>query len=377
MSRRTALIAGLAISTALVVGFSISLLGGVGSSSDQTATANPQQDLFGIAQGLSRFDSEDLQTMAETGVGGDRFLLDWAVVQPSPRGSFVWPDEDIGALASHGIRLVPYVWGSPSWVAGTPQEPPIDNARQEEAWRRFLEAAVARYGPGGSYWAQGYRQQYGADAKPLPIQSWQIWNEPNLSKFFTPGHNVDRSAQNYARLLEISHDAIKGQDPQAQIVLAGLPGFGQVTAWDFLDGLYRVPGIKGKFDAAALHPYAPNLLELRLQVERLRNTMRKHGDQRTPLWFTELGWGSGPPDRFRLNKGLEGQALLLAGAFKLILSHPHDWNVQRVFWFDWRDPAPASELAGTCSFCVSAGLLKYTRDPKPAYQAFKGFAGTR
>ena len=27
----------------------------------------------------------------------------------------------------------------------------------------------------------------GPSATPLPVQSWQIWNEPNLKKFFTPG----------------------------------------------------------------------------------------------------------------------------------------------------------------------------------------------
>ena len=67
--------------------------------------------------------------------------------------------------------------------------------------------------------------------------------------------------------------------------------------------------------------------------------MKEHGDQGTPLWVTELGWGSAPPDRFGLNKGLEGQEQLLADSFKLILRHRKDWNVQRVFWFDWRDPA--------------------------------------
>ena len=86
VSGRAALIGALAISLAAVVGFSISLLGGVGSSSSRTAAAIPQQQFFGIAQGITRFDTEDLQTMAATGVGTDRFLLDWAVVQPTPNG---------------------------------------------------------------------------------------------------------------------------------------------------------------------------------------------------------------------------------------------------------------------------------------------------
>jgi hypothetical protein len=375
LSGRVALLGALAISLAVLVGFSISLLGGVGSSSNRTAAAIPQQKFFGIAQGIFRFDTEDLRTMAATGIGTDRFLLDWAVVQPTPKGPLAWPDKAIGALASHGIEAIPYLWGSPKWVAASQPDAPVDSPQQEEAWRSFLEATVARYGPRGSYWTNGYVQQYGATAKPVPIRAWQIWNEPNLKKFFTPGADVNESAQKYARLLQISNDAIKGQDPQARIILAGLPGFGDVTASELFDALYGVPGFKGSYDAAALHPYAPNVEDLGRQIAQLRATMGEHGDQDTPLWLTELGWGSGAPDRFRLNKGLAGQAQLLNGAFELILNHRRAWNVQRVFWFDWRDPAPASQLAGTCSFCLSAGLLRYTRQPKPSYLAFKNFAG--
>ena len=160
VSGRAALIGGLAVSLACVVGLSISLLGGVWSSSGRKDAAITQQQFFGIAQGISRFDAEDLKTMAATGIGTDRFLLDWGSVQPTRDGPLVWPDKAVGAVASHGIRLVPYLWGSPPWVARAPQEPPVESAQQEEAWRRFVEGAVARYGPGGSYWANGYHQQY-------------------------------------------------------------------------------------------------------------------------------------------------------------------------------------------------------------------------
>ncbi len=57
-----------------------------------------------------------------------------------------------------------------------------------------------------------------------------------------------------------------------------------------------------------------------------------------PLWITELGWGSAPPDRFGINKGPEGQETMLKRSFKLILSNRRAWNVQRLFWFHWRDP---------------------------------------
>src|SRR5439155_26250796 len=109
----------------------------------------------------------------------------------------------------------PAVWGNPDWVAGGSSTPPISGPAAVQAWQNFLKAAVARYGPGGSYWTTGYRQKFPGKA-PVPIQSWQIWNEPNLAKYFAP----HPSAPQYARLVQISHNAIKGQDPNAQIVLA-------------------------------------------------------------------------------------------------------------------------------------------------------------
>jgi polysaccharide biosynthesis protein PslG len=367
---RLKLIGGIALSLALVVGLALSLLSG-GETPTTTATASPRNEFFGITQGI-RLDDRDLQAMAATGVGEDRIQLMWGSVQPNRR-SFNWGPTDalIGAFASHGIRAVPFVWGSTQWVVRPPAHPPIDSASDEQAWRNFLEAAVVRYGRGGSYWATGYRQRYGADAKPLPVQSWQIWNEPNLKKYFAPSPSVEQ----YARLLQISHDAIKRKDPQARIVLAGMPAYGDINAWDFLDGLYSAPGTKRDFNAVALHPYAPKLDQLRLGIEKVREVMRNHGDQDTPLWITELGWGSGPPDRFGLNKGLGGQRRLLSGSFKLILRHRNAWNVQRVFWFDWRDPSNLQAVE--CSFCASAGLLNYNRSPKPAYDAFKRFASAR
>ncbi|MEK6272393.1 MAG: glycosyl hydrolase [Actinomycetota bacterium] len=368
---RFKLIGGIALSLALVGGLALSLLSGGGTTSTPAATPSARSGFFGITQGI-RLDERDLQTMAATGVGEDRIQLIWGSVQPN-QVSFNWTrtDQLIGALAAHGIRSVPFVWGSARWVTSPPAHPPLDTAPDEKAWQDFLQAAVARYGPGGSFWDTIYRQRYGADAKPLPIQSWQIWNEPNLTKYFAPGPSVEQ----YARLLQISHDAIKERDPQAQIVLAGMPGFGDVNAWDFLDSLYSAPGTKGDFDAVALHPYARDLDQLRLGIEKIRAVMKEHGAQGTPLWITELGWGSAPPDSFGLNKGLNGQARLLSGSFRLILHHRKAWNVERLFWFDWRDPV--NPEAVRCSFCASAGLLRSDRTRKPAYEAFRLFARAR
>jgi hypothetical protein len=364
-------VGGLVVALAVVVGMSVSLLGGAGGSNDTSAAAVPQQSFYAIAQGISRFDEPDLELMQATGIGSVRFLLHWGLVEPE-QATTDWPDDEIGALASRGIGVMPFVWGTPSWLANTTNEPPINTPEQEQAWQEWLKAAVDRYGPGGSYWTGDYRDTYGAKAKPQPIRAWQVWNEPNLKKYFVPGRDLDESVQRYARLLDISQEAIRSRDPKAKIILAGLPGYGDVTAWDFLDRLYEEPGVKDQFDAVALHPYSPGIDGLQRQIVRMRKAMTENGGGQTPLWFTELGWGSGPPDRFQLNKGPAGQARLLDQSFKLVQKHREDWNVKRIFWFDWRDPAAQSK-AGGCSFCVTSGLLSANHHPKPAYLIFKSY----
>jgi hypothetical protein len=101
--------------------------------------------------------------------------------------------------------------------------------------------------------------------------------------------------------------------------------------------------------------------------------MKNHGDGATPLWLTEFAWGSGTPDQFCKNKGLTGQRDLLVSSYRLFLQNRKIWNIQRVYWFLWRDAEPGSVFAGYCSICGTAGLFRYNRTAKPAYTAFRGF----
>jgi hypothetical protein len=347
----------------ILTGLALSLVG------PPTAGA-ARSEFFGIAQGsnrLNRLDGQDLKGLAAAKVRTERFQLNWPSAQPS-QNSFDWDGADrlVGSLARHGVRPVPFVWGSPPWVAGNSARPPLDSAADEQAWQDFLRTAVARYGPGGVYWGTPYHQKYGAAAKPLPIQSWQIWNEPNLDKYFAP----HPSANEYARLLEISQAAIRDQDPEATIVLAGLVAYGPNTSWNYLRNLYEVGGVGSDFDIAALHPYSPDLDKFRNAIQKVRGVMSHYGDGGKPLWLTEVAWGSGPPDQYGINKGLAGQDQMLDGSFDMILRSRRGWNVQRVFWFYWRDP---SSPPGTCSFCGTAGLLNYNRTPKPAFNTFTGY----
>ena len=163
--------------------------------------------------------------------------------------------------------------------------------------------------------------------------------------------------------MRISHDAITGPDPKRRIVLAGMPGLGDITAWDFLNNLYRAPGFAEDFDVAALHPYG---LEHRPVARSGRAGPRRDGPRTAmrskPMWLTEIGWGSGPRTGSGSARARSARRRLLTGAFKLILNNREAWNVQRVFWFDWRDPSNAE--AGKCSFCATAGPAQLRPQPK-------------
>jgi polysaccharide biosynthesis protein PslG len=335
------------------------------------ASALPAQaapnGFFGISKG-HRLTTRDIGKMESTGVRTVRFPLFWASAQPHP-GAPRWgvTDQLVGNLAAHGIRPVPFIYGSPSWVTSTPKQPPVGSARSVQAWRTFLTALAKRYGPGGAYWSGGYRHAH-PGAAPQPITAWQIWNEPNLRKFFPKRAGIRK----YAALLKYAHNAIKAVDPGATIVLAGMPGYARPTAWDFLGALYRLGGVKPDFDAVAVHPYSANLDQFKTIIDRIRGVMSRHGDASTPLWLTEVGWGSAPTSpRWPINKGPAGQKRMLERSFRLVLQKRSSWHVDRLFWFDWRDPKHGG---GYCSFCDSSGLLDANHNPKPAYHAYANFA---
>jgi hypothetical protein len=310
---------------------------------------------------------QDLNMMRQAKVGIVRNPVYEEDVEYQP-GLFDFSATDalIGYLASRGIPTLPDLVDSQ-----TNPPPPISGSAAQN-WQQFVHEMVARYSPGGTFWSPGGQYQQDHPGGPvIPVTNWQAYNEPNLHKYFPSNSPVS----DYAKLLALTSDAIHGVDPSAKVVLAGMPTlhskYVPFPGFKFLDQLYGVPGAKADFDIAAAHPYAENLDQLRLAMKKIRAAMKRHGDKRTPVWITELGYGS---DRFNhhLNFGLAGQAKMLRKTFQLILDRRRRWNVRGVVWYDWRDPPVKNP---DCSFCSSAGLLKPNNSGKPAFRAYKHFTG--
>src|SRR6201999_4026246 len=176
------------------------------------------------------------------------------------------------------------------------------------ACQKFLREAVRRYGDEGEFWADHGKLDY------LPITHWEIWNEENIVSFAAAPDPAE-----YAKLIRISGEALHGTDPESKVLIGGL--FGRplqippnVASGDFLQRVYRAGNVKPYFDGVALHPYVAEAKAMGAQLDNLRRIMRQHGDNATPLYVTELGWGSasGPT---RWQRGPQGQANQLSKSF--------------------------------------------------------------
>jgi hypothetical protein len=325
---------------------------------------------YGLNFSFRDMSGKDVRKLNKSGAKTVRWAFFWARLEHFS-GRFNWEPSDnvVGDLASKGIRILPILYGTPPWLAKSPSKPPIGSQEARDAWKQFLTEAVQRYGPGGSYWAGQYATDH--PGKPaLPIETWEIWNEPNLKSHWSPRP----SPGDYAKLLKISDSAIMDADSSAKVMFAGMPGYSNdIDAWDYLRRFYEKQGARHDFDFAALHPYGHTIHQMLAETQRVRQVMRENGDDRKPLWVTEIGWGSLPENAtpYHLTKGKKGQAKILTQAFQALRSKRHDWHIKKVLWFNFRDPAGGS--VAHCSFCSSAGLLNYDFSPKPAWSAFRKF----
>jgi hypothetical protein len=293
-------------------------------------------------------------------VGTLRIPIAWSQVEPrAGELDFASLDAIVSAAAGSGVRVLPFVYGTPTWLERDPARPPL-SARARASWARFLGALVNRYGPGGALWDGAPRA--------LPIRSWQIWNEPNFLLFWRPRP----SPSGYARLLRISARAIRGVDRRARIVAAGLaPVEGGMLPWTFLRKLYAAPGVRDSFDVAAVHPYSSTLKGVAYQVRKARQVMSAAGDGHRPLLVSELGVASASPLPTGFDWGLKGQATFLHRAYEMLLRARGRWHIAGVDWYAWRDMAISDPH---CVFCQHAGLLDSAGRPKPAWRAFSHLA---
>ncbi|MCW2957809.1 MAG: endo,4-beta-xylanase [Solirubrobacterales bacterium] len=279
----------------------------------------------------------ELGRMQATGITKVRAVFDWASVQPTGPEStdLTRLDAVVGAFAQRRLPVLPVVIHSPIWAADTKAPggygaPPADPA----TYGAFLTTLVQRYGPAGSFWAQN-------PAIPrLPIRSWQIWNEPNLPRFWTR----QPFARSYAALVKAADAAVAKADRGAKIILGGITNGLGSPSWEAIDQLYKA-GAGRHFDVIAVHPYTGTASRVIETLRRVRAAARKHGGGKTPIALTELSWssGGGKGGGVTWDTTEAGQANRLTLVFGQIAKYRLSLRLASAYWYTWLSPQPRTD----------------------------------
>lgn len=241
----------------------------------------------------------ELNLLAAGGFRWVRMDLFWNLVErEAGRYDFAEYDALVTAMTRRGIRILFILdYGNPLYDHGFP--PFSSEARA--AFARFAAAAARRYRGQGMV--------------------WEIWNEPNLSRFWPPEANVER----YGALLLETAAAIRRADPTALIVAPATSGYD----WPFWTALGEM-GVFTKLDAVTVHSYG---LETPEEVGPLYVQLTAFLHRYSPMWKLPVlsgEWGYTTVER-GISEGQQAQYL----ARQWLINLAYDVNLS--IWYDWRD----------------------------------------
>jgi hypothetical protein len=292
----------------------------------------------------------------QTGAKAERDDLSWATAEPKPN-QYHWSVYDgvVRTTTEAGLTVLPLIDDAPSWAAPTSASVPSDPA----PYATFVAAAVARYGPGGSFWRANPR------LPDRPLVWFELWNEPYFAD-----HNRDPAT--YANLVRAAVTAGRQANAAARFLIEATTSYQTLGGdqRDWLADMYAAAPDLGKyFDGLAIHPYGgdPAVLtshdDIRspsAQVEQAHAELVAHGDGDKPLWVTEIGWSTCSGLDVCVSQAQQAQYLRT-----FLTSARTSWRayVQAVFIYALRDLAPNPPNERDAWF----GLLRPDLTRKPAW----------
>lgn len=280
-----------------------------------------------------------------------RLNVEWSATEPTQGSYNTWMlahyDRAVDVARASGQKVLMLASTSPNWASGSAdkQAPPTNPA----TYAAFLQFLANRWG--------------------AKIDAWEVWNEPNYSRFWPGG--ADPTA--YTALLKASYVALKTQNPAAMVVFGGP----SLNDYKFIEGAYAA-GAKGYFDVMSVHPYScaksPETVSRDASdritsnsftgYREVRASMLARGDDK-PIWFTEFGWSTTTQE---CGVSEAKQADYLTRAMKLI---EQDRYVQVALWYNLRNNYWTHDGDDVES---RYGLTRTDYSHKPSYGAFKAYA---
>jgi len=227
----------------------------------------------------------------------------WPDLEPSKgQWRFENLDRSLALAEAHHAGVLLTLGLTPRWASARPQEPSgyapgyAAEPKDLEDWRTFVRTIATRY--------KGR------------IHAYEIWNEPNVKRFWTG--SIDQ-------LVALTREAsviIHSIDPQAIVVsppATSFPGIKWLPEFLSKGGQY--------VDVIGYHFYlSPKPPEAMLQlVDAIKKVMSENGAQDKPLWDTEAGWL--PPAQIDPELG----AAYLARSYIVLWAD----GVQRFYWYAW------------------------------------------
>ena len=284
-------------------------------------------------------DDHSLDLARDAGFKFVRMDMLWANVERGGRYRFFAYDALLRALDARGMGVLWILdYGHPDHGGSTPRTP-----QDIAAFAHFAEAVATHF--------KGRNVRY------------EIWNEPDISRFWTPVPN----SSEYAALLREAVAAILRVDPAAKVSSGGVSRFDEEFLGRTLD-----PSLASGLTAIGIHPYPKAGPEtIAPQIESLRHWAARALGERIEIWDTEWGYSSAdePEDAPSNGHTEAGRGRQAALAVREILSV---WllGFPLAAWYDLRDngPEPANPEH-------NFGLLDATGNEKPAMKAIRALMG--
>jgi hypothetical protein len=297
--------------------------------------------------------ARDFDSIGTTRSRWVRFDINWYLIQRAGPSSYDWApfDRVVAAANARGLHVLGTILYTPPWArpAGTGASTPP--ARLGD-YVSFAHSAAAHFAAMG-------------------VHAYEIWNEPNIGRFWQPKPDAAR----YAELLKAVAPAIRSADSQAFIVTAGLSpapdSGGNIAPVTFLKQVYANGG-RTSFDAVGDHPYCAPAYpgdavwwsawhQMTGADTSLRTVMAANGDAGKQIWATEFGAPTNGPDGSYVPEAV--QAKMLTRAYELFRSY--QW-AGPLFWYAARDQG--TDASTREDFY---GLLRHDFSAKPAFDAYR------
>ncbi|ANE48252.1 hypothetical protein SY83_20365 [Paenibacillus swuensis] len=193
------------------------------------------------------------------------------------------------------------------------------------------------------------------------INEVEVYNEPNISAFFTGPAAADKP-EYYYQLLKSTYAAAKSVNPSVKVIGGATAGVGL----PFHEAVFQKGGL-AYMDAVSMHPYDhANHPELYLAqfISNLDNLVKQYNGQVSkPIYMTEDGWSSN-----------SGGVSELTQADYLVRSYVIAMSTQKVAKYNWYNFLNKGTIP--TDFERNFGLIRHPNDamgkyvPKPGYAAY-------